>query len=106
MNVAVASGDNQPLLSAVLQVAAASSSVSVTPPQHELAAEQLKTEEKQRLLGVLPDFFVSYAQDAAPLTAAQKFQLGLKTIIDPVSLLGAGISAGIQQARNNYPESG
>jgi hypothetical protein len=78
-NVAVASGDdNPPLLSAVLQVAAASSSVNVTLPQHELAAEQLKTEEKQRLLGVLPDFFVSYAQDAAPLTAAQKFHLGFK----------------------------
>jgi hypothetical protein len=105
-NVAVASSDNQPLLSAVLQVAAASSSVNVTLPQHELAAEQLKTEEKQRLLGVLPDFFVSYAQDAAPLTAAQKFQLAWKTIIDPVSLLGTGISAGIQQARNNYPEFG
>src|ERR1700728_1806441 len=70
--IAVVSGDNPALLSAVLQVAAASSSVNVTLPQHELAAEQLKTEEKQRLLGVLPDFFVSYAQDAAPLTVAQK----------------------------------
>jgi len=60
-NVAVASSDNQPSLSAVLQVAAASSSVNVTLSQHELATEQLKTEEKQRLLGVLPDFFVSYA---------------------------------------------
>src|SRR6202162_3544485 len=105
-NVAVASRDNQPLLSAVLQVAPASSSVNVTLPQHELAAEQLKTEEKQRLLGVLPDFFVSYAQDAAPLTAAQKFQLGWKTIIDPVSLFGTGISAGIDEARNSHPEFG
>ena len=86
-NVAVASGETQPLLSAVLQVAAASSSMNVTLPQHELATEQLKAEEKQRLLGVLPDFFVSYAPDAAPLTAAQKFQLGWKTIIDPVTLL-------------------
>jgi hypothetical protein len=105
-NVAVASSDNQPLLSAVLQVAAASSSVNVTLSQHELATEQLKTEEKQRLLGVLPDFFVSYAPNAAPLTATQKFQLGWKTIIDPVSLLGTSISAGIEQARNNHPEFG
>ena len=105
-NVVVASRDDQALLSAVLQVAAASSSVDVTLSQHELATEQLKTEEKQRLLGVFPDFFVSYAPNAAPLTAAQKFQLGWKTIIDPVSLLGTGISAGIQQARNNDPEFG
>jgi RNA polymerase sigma factor (sigma-70 family) len=105
-NVAVASSDNQPLLSAVLQVAATSSSVNVTLSQHELATEQLKTEEKQRLLGVLPDFFVSYAPNAAPLTATQKFQLGWKTIIDPVSLLGTSISAAIEQARNNHPEFG
>ena len=38
----------------VLQVAAVSSSVNVTLPPHELAAEQLKAEEKQRLLGVFP----------------------------------------------------
>jgi hypothetical protein len=105
-NVAVASSDHPPLLSAVLQVAAASSSVNVTLPPHELAADQLKSEEKQRLLGVLPDFFVSYAPNAAPLTAAQKFHLGWKTITDPVSLLGTGISAGIDEARNSHPEFG
>ena len=65
-NVAVVSGDDQPLLSAVLQVAAASSSVNVTLPPRELAAEQLKAEEKQRLLGVFPDFFVSYVPNALP----------------------------------------
>lgn len=105
-NVTVASNVNQPLLSAVLQVAPTSSSLDVNLPSHERAAEQLKTEEKQRLLGVLPDFLVSYAPNPAPLTAAQKFQLGWKIIIDPVSLLGTGISAGIQQARNNNPEFG
>jgi hypothetical protein len=66
----------------------------------------MKTEEKQRLLGVFPDFFVSYVPDPVPLTAAQKFQLGWKTIADPVSLIGTGISAAIQQERNNYPEFG
>lgn len=104
-NVAVAAGDNQPL-SAVLQVAASVASVNVTLSQHELAAEQVKAQEKQRLLGIFPDFFVSYAPDAAPLTAAQKFQLGWKTIVDPVAFLGTGIAAGIQQGRNNYPEFG
>src|ERR1019366_6420991 len=105
-NVAITSNDNQPLLYAVLQVAATSSSVDVTLPPHELAREQLKTEEQQRLLGVLPDFLVSYAPNAAPLTAAQKFHLGWKMIIDPVSLLGTGISAGIDEARNSHPEFG
>ncbi|MGA3188042.1 MAG: carboxypeptidase-like regulatory domain-containing protein [Bryobacteraceae bacterium] len=103
---AISAGENKPSLSAVLKVAATSNSVNVTLPPHELAAEQLKAEEKQRLLGVFPDFFVSYAPDAAPLTAAQKFQLGWKTITDPVAFISSGVAAGIQQGRNNYPEFG
>jgi hypothetical protein len=105
-NVAVGSGEQQPSLSAVLQVAAASSSVNVTLPPHELAAEQLKAEEKQRLLGVFPDFFVSYDPNAAPLTAAQKFQLGWKNMTDPVVFIDTGLSAGFSQWRNNHPEFG
>src|SRR5580692_1714128 len=85
-NVAITSSDNQPQLSPVLQVAATTSSVDVTLPPHELATQQLKTEEKQRLLGVLPDFLVSYAPNPVPLTIRQKFHLGWKLIIDPVSL--------------------
>jgi hypothetical protein len=105
-NVVPGSGDNQPWLSAVLQVATASSSVNVTLKQHELAVEQLKDEEKQRLFGVLPNFFVSYATNPAPLTAAQKFHLGWKTITDPVVFIDTGIAAGLQQSRNTHPEFG
>jgi hypothetical protein len=104
-NVSVDSG-GQPLLSAVLQVAAASSSMNVTLPQHELAAEQLKAQEKQRLLGVFPDFFVSYAPNPVPLTAVQKFQLGWKTITDPVVFADTAVGAGFEQWRNKYPEFG
>lgn len=105
-NVAVGPGDLSPSLSAVLQVATAASTINVTLPPHELAAAQLKTEEKQRVLGVFPDFFVSYVPNAAPLTAAQKFQIGLKTITDPVVLIDTGLGAGIGQWRNNNPEFG
>jgi hypothetical protein len=104
-SIVVGSSD-QPLLSPVLQVASSSSSMNVTLPQHELAAEQLKTEERQRLLGVFPDFFVSYVPNAVPLTTAQKFQLGWKTIFDPVVFVDTGIGAGFQQWRNKYPEFG
>lgn len=105
-NVTVMPGDGQQLLSAVMEVASVSTSMNVTLSPHELAAEQVKTEEKQRLLGVFPDFFVSYAKDAAPLTVAQKFDLGWKTIIDPATIADTGITAGLQQWRNNYPEFG
>lgn len=102
----VVSGENPPLPPVVLQVAPASSKVDVGLSPHELAVAQVKTEEKQRLLGVFPNFFVSYEPNAAPLTAAQKFQLGWRDIIDPVPILGSAIGAGIEQARNSYPEFG
>jgi hypothetical protein len=104
-NVTVGSGD-QPLLSPVLQVASTSSSMNVNLSRHDLAAEQLKTEEKQRLVGLFPDFFVSYLPNPAPLTTAQKFQLGWKTIVDPAVFVDTGIGAGFQQWRNKYPEFG
>ena len=105
-NVVVGSGDNPPLLSAVLQVAPVSSTVDVALAPKELAVEQVKSEEKQRLFGAFPNFFVSYEPNAAPLTAAQKFQLGWKTVLDPIVFLDTGISAGIQQARNTYRQFG
>jgi hypothetical protein len=104
--VVAGSGENPPLLSAVLQVAPASTKVDVGLSQHELAVEQLKAEEKQRLLGVFPDYFVTYEPNAAPLTAAQKFELGWKTIFDPVTIGFSAITAGIEQARNSYHEFG
>ena len=104
-SVVVGAGDPTPL-SPVLQVASSSSSTNVTLPRHEVAAEQLKTQEKQRLIGLFPDFFVSYLPNPVPLTAAQKFQLGWKTIIDPAVFVDTGIGAGFQQWRNKYPEFG
>ncbi|MGD0045569.1 MAG: carboxypeptidase-like regulatory domain-containing protein [Bryobacteraceae bacterium] len=97
---------NKAPVAAVLQVALVTSTIEVTPPPKELAAEQLKSEEKQRVLGVFPHFLVTYDPNAAPLTARQKFHLGFKTLVDPVTLLGTGIDAGIQQAQNKYPEFG
>lgn len=105
-NVVVGAGGNPTSLTAVLQVASASSSVNVTLPPHELAADQVKVQEQQRVLGLFPNFFVSYLPNAAPLTAAQKFQLGWKTISDPVVLIDTGLGAGIQQWRNTNPEFG
>jgi hypothetical protein len=105
-NVVIASGESPAPLSAVLQVAPASTKVDVGLTQHELAVQQVKAEEKQRLLGIFPDYFVSYEPNPAPLTAAQKFELGWKSFIDPVPVVGAAIAAGIQQARNSYHEYG
>ncbi|HXW61760.1 MAG TPA: carboxypeptidase-like regulatory domain-containing protein [Candidatus Acidoferrales bacterium] len=76
--------------------------VTVGLTQEEVAEEQVKLEEKQRVLGFIPNFYVSYVPDAAPLTPKQKFGLAWKTSIDPVTFLGVGVLAGVQQATNQF----
>jgi hypothetical protein len=68
----------------------------------ESAQEQLKDEEKQRVLGIIPNFYVTYVPNAAPFTPKQKYNLAWRLNIDPVSFLLAGQAAGIQQARNEF----
>jgi hypothetical protein len=84
-----------------LSVASASIEVMVRPTEL-IAAEQIRAEEKQRLLGFFPNFYTSYIYDAAPLTAKQKFSLAVRGTFDPVAMLGVSIAAGIEQATNAY----
>ena len=76
--------------------------VQVGATQEEIAEAQIKQQEKQRLLGIIPNFYVSYVPNAAPLTPKQKFQLAWKSSIDPVTFLGVGALAGIEQAADEY----
>jgi hypothetical protein len=89
-----------------LPIATASSSVTVHVTQVELAHEQVKAEEKQRVLGILPNFYSSYIWNAAPLSTGQKFSLASRALIDPVNFLGSGVAAGIQQWQNTYKDYG
>lgn len=83
-------------------VVATTVEVEVHETQAEVAEEQIHVEEKQRLFGVVPNFYVTYVPNAAPLNARQKFQLGWKSVIDPVTFGIAGAFAGIEQAGNTY----
>jgi hypothetical protein len=67
----------------------------------DLAEQQITAEEHQRILGVLPNFFVSYVRDAQPLTRKQKFKLALVVSRDPLTFATAGVSAGIEQAQGD-----
>jgi hypothetical protein len=84
-----------------LSVATANIEVLVRPTDL-IAAEQIKAQEKQRLIGVIPNFYTSYIYDAAPLTWKQKFSLAARGTFDPVSVIGVGMAAGKEQARNDY----
>jgi hypothetical protein len=84
-----------------LSMAATNMEVIVRPTEL-IAAEQIRGEEKQRLVGVLPNFYTSYVPDAAPLTWKQKFALATRGTFDPVALIGVGFAAGIEQANNSF----
>ncbi len=64
----------------------------------EVAEAQIKQQEKQRVLAIIPNFYVSYVPDAAPLNAKQKFELAWKVVVDPGTSLGVGAVAGFEQA--------
>jgi Carboxypeptidase regulatory-like domain len=85
-----------------LEVATVESTVKVTPSQYEVAELQLKEEEQQRVFGFIPNFYVTYVPNAAPLSPKQKFRLALKTMVDPVNIGLVGAAAGIQQASNQF----
>jgi hypothetical protein len=85
-----------------LNVAEALTEVQVRLTQTEVAEEQIKVEEKQRVLGAIPNFYVSYVHDAAPLNAQQKFKLAGKTVIDPFTFVVVGGAAGVEQAQNHF----
>jgi Carboxypeptidase regulatory-like domain len=70
----------------------------------QIATEQLKNEEQQRLFGFIPNFYVSYEANPAPLTAKMKFQLALKVSTDPVTAIGVALVSASKQAGNtpNY----
>ena len=85
-----------------LATATITTDVQVTVTQVEVAQDQVKAQEKQRVFGVIPNFYVSYVADAVPLTPKLKFSLALRTLIDPVTFALVGINAGVEQAQNDF----
>jgi hypothetical protein len=87
----------------VLRVAAARDEVEVSSlTQQELAEVQIKQEEKQRLVGLVPNFYVTYNWKAAPLTPKQKYKLAMRSIVDPATFIIVGGFAGLEQATNEF----
>lgn len=87
-----------------LQIEEVQTAVIVTPESTEqMAIEQVKTEEKQRGFGILPNFYAVYTPTPAPLNTKLRFRLALRLSSDPFTLGGVAVLAGIGQA-TNYPQ--
>jgi hypothetical protein len=98
-----ASGGTVELAPVVLRIAYANTVVSVTASQEEIAQAEVKVEEKQRVVGFIPNYFVTYSKNVVPLTAKQKYDLGLHVVLDPTNLIFAGARAGVEQGLDSYP---
>ena len=82
-----------------LNVAKARTTVTVTPESsEEIARKQVKVEEQQRVLGIIPNYYVVYDHNPAPLPTHLKFELATKVLFDPVTMLGTAAVAGFDQA--------
>jgi hypothetical protein len=105
-NVTIAPNQSRILTGIRLRVATAHTTIKVTPgSQVQVATEQVKEAEKQRIFGIIPNFYVAYGNNFVPLTAKLKFRLALRTSIDPITFLGIAVVAGAQQA-GDYPAYG
>ncbi|HEX3376025.1 MAG TPA: carboxypeptidase-like regulatory domain-containing protein [Candidatus Acidoferrales bacterium] len=90
-----------------LRIATQNTSMQVNYDPIEIATEQIKVEETQRVFGFIPNFYISYdGENAAPLTTKMKFDLAFKVSYDPVTFAGVGLVSALRQAANtpNYPQ--
>ena len=73
----------------------------VVPPG-TMSQEQLKKQEKQRTLGVMPNFNVAYDSHVPPLSPKQKISIALHGSKDPFAFALAGIVSLYGQATDDH----
>ncbi len=100
-DIVMHAGENFVLPPILLGVESISSTVDAITIE-DLAEQQISAEVKQRIIGVLPNFYVSYIPNAAPLTRKQKFKLAIKVTVDPVTFFTTGVTAGIEQWQRDF----
>ena len=89
-----------PLIRLIIATQVTEVRVALSPEQ--IADAQVKDQEKQRVFGFIPNFYVSYVPDAAPLSPRNKFSLAWKSATDPVTFAAVGVVAGFDQAGDRW----
>jgi carboxypeptidase family protein len=105
-DIALASGQTLELSPIMMHVAVVSSNVEVTATRREIAEAQMKSEQQQRIFGVLPNYYVVYFPDPVPLSAGQKMRLAFRLAIDPVNIGIDAAQAGLETNSENFKEYG
>jgi hypothetical protein len=106
-SVTVEPGQDKTLPDIKLRILTVQRAVTVTYSSKEVAAQQLKAEEQQRVFGFIPNTYVTYEPHPEPLTARMKFDLAYKDLTHPVFFVGTAAWAGVEQAAGlqNYPQN-
>jgi hypothetical protein len=106
-SVTVEPGQDKTLPEVKLRILAVQRAVTVTYSSQEIAAQQLKAEEQQRVLGFIPNTYVTYEPHPEPLTTKMKFHLAYKDLTHPVFFARTAAWAGVEQAAGlrNYPQN-
>jgi hypothetical protein len=95
--VEVQPGEHYEMKTVVLKVSSVVTAVTAESPE-QIATEQEHVEEHQRLLGVIPNYFVVYDPNPQPLTTALKFRLAIHAATDSVTFASAVFVGAIDQA--------
>ncbi len=89
-----------------LAVSGGATSVTVNGSKQALSKQQEQIAVQQRVVAVFPNFYSAYDWNAPPMLAQQKLQLGLRSVLDPVSFLSVAGIAGAEQYENIFPSYG
>lgn len=74
--------------------------------KREKSRQEVKEEERQRVLGIAPDFDLTYRHDAVSLTSAQKIELAFRSSVDPFTFAAAFVTAGYHETFDEDTEFG
>jgi hypothetical protein len=106
-NFTINAGQFYDMTGIVLKLSGGSSSVTVYSSTEQIATQQVIVEEQQRVLGIIPNFYVVYdSKNAVPMTTKLKFKMAMRVSVDPISILGAAFLSAVDQAADtpNYQQ--
>ena len=104
-SITVEPGESKALPEIKLRILAVQRAVTVSYSSKEVATQQLKAEEQQRILRFIPNMYVVYEPHPEPLTTKMKFHMAYKDLSSPVFFARVAAWAAVQQA-NNTPHYG
>jgi hypothetical protein len=104
--IALHAGEGLIVPAITLSVLGGTTSVTVNGNKEQLAEQQMQIALRQRVGGIIPNFYSTYDWNAPPMQAKQKFQLSFRSIVDPVALLAVAGVAGAEQYQNIFPAYG